>query len=97
MGVVAVLGVLLAAGCSSTPPMSLSKDQATVDVDQSAVARDQISLQPYTHSSTSQAISCAVSSKRCSAADSKSEAKLKTDEFKLQVARDQLKKDESAN
>ena len=98
-----VAGLLLAA-CSSTPHNSIATDQRAVDVARGAVARDQsaqctvsatLTARCFGAQSTAQAIGCATNFQRCEAAVSKATAKLKADEFKLQVAQDQLKKDES--
>jgi hypothetical protein len=104
VGVVLLAGLMLAA-CSSPPPHSLANDQRAVDAAQAAVARDQQAMSVYTHPSQAQAISCAVTASTSGAntspgcpgsvVESKDQANLKVDHFKLQVAQDQLKKDES--
>jgi hypothetical protein len=79
-----------------------------VDSAQAAVTRDQAALNAASELSTSQAIACAVNAAPTindgttttipgcpsSSAVSNLQAKLKADQFKLQVAQDQLKKDE---
>jgi hypothetical protein len=100
---VIVMGGLTLAACSS-PHDSLASDQRAVDALQAAVARDHAALSDFSSLSTSQVVSCAVASNAASSlpsycpgspAYSRVKAKFYADEIKLQVAQDQLKKDES--
>jgi hypothetical protein len=84
----------------------LADDQRAVDGAQAAVSADQTQLAPYSDLSTTQAIACAtlpstttpttaLSDCPDSPTEAQLKAKLRADEFKLQVAKDQLKKAES--
>lgn len=93
---------MVAVGCSSPPHVSLANDQAAVNAAQAAVAGDQASQQALT-AGTPQSVECLgdPGSAVClayehnlNAQGAKLDAKLKADQFKLQVAEDQLKKDE---
>jgi len=102
-----LVGVLT--GCSSfgaapTTTQSLAQAQAAVNSAQAAVAQDQQAEQALTDPNTPQAQQCAlgVTSPTCTAyanqlnAQGRTlDAKLARDQFRLQVAQDQLRKDEN--
>jgi hypothetical protein len=105
------MGVLVAgfgvADCSSSPAVNLKQDEINIVSDSSAVSNDQAALRLYQDLPNALAILCATDddsshpnadSQACpgSAKESGLQAKLKSDQLKLKVARDQLKKDESS-
>jgi hypothetical protein len=99
---VLLLAAILA-GCSSPP--SLSSDQAAVDAGRAAVTQDQNALQVDEGANTGQgAIDCAAQTTQgvnglqgeCPilVTIAKEKARLKAATFRLQVAQDQLRRDE---
>lgn len=86
------------AGCLWSHPVSLANDQKAINSAQTAIARDENALAVTNISTPSEAIACATgeaTQTSCFPNQSKLEARLKAARFKLQVAKDQLKKDES--
>lgn len=103
LGVVLLAGLLTGCSASATPPPtthSLAQDQkavddaqAAVDQDQQTILRDQQAVFPtQVACQGSTDPSCDPTARASSYAQD--EAQLKTDDLKLQVAQDQLKKDE---
>jgi hypothetical protein len=98
MALILMVG-MVAVGCSSAPHVSLATDQAAVNHWQSAVQQDQATLYSDRRAAVADGALCIPGSPTngqfCNApSDASDQAKLKSDQFSLQVAQDQLKKDE---
>lgn len=100
LGSMALVAAILA-GCSSSPPVSLANDQAAVNRLEALVQSEQDNLVNVAHGhctpdpTQAGTVDCPeLTPQQMQANTARAQRALTKNEFKLQVAKDQLKKDE---